>query len=253
MSHEPHVRETPFGAAPTRPSASGPGDRIASGRDVAIYFREDCRTLRDSLQLEMVVAQYCMRMRDVRTTDGVPVGDAVALRVVAELEHEADELSHAILRGIAHIAVGLMAQRSAEAIARLCERAVDLPTQFADVGQAKAIGAWRTQDVEFDGEYALFADFEYPRGADHAIALYAEPKRGGVVKHIGLLRAMRDLDPYEPFHPSAMEELDIPEAGAEIAKLLERTYGALGEETDDFRVLVAAARAKSILIEPKSG
>jgi len=146
-----------------------------------------------------------------------------------------------------------MAQQSAEAIARLRERAVDLPKPFADVGKAKAIGAWRTHDAEFDGEYALFADFEYPRGADHAIALYAEPKRGGVVKHIGLLSAMRDLEPYEPVHPSAMEPLDIPEAGAVIAQLLERTYGPLAEETDDFRVLVAAARAKSILIEPKSG
>lgn len=57
-------------ASPTRKSASGPGDRVASARDVAIYFREDCRTLCDSLQLEMVVAQYCLRIRDVVTTAG---------------------------------------------------------------------------------------------------------------------------------------------------------------------------------------
>ena len=62
---------------------------------MAIYFREDCRTLRDSLQLEMVVAQYCLQIRDVRTTAGVPVGDAVGVGVVAELEGHGDPLSHA--------------------------------------------------------------------------------------------------------------------------------------------------------------
>jgi hypothetical protein len=70
---------------------------------VAIYFREDCRTLRDSLQLEMVVAQYCLRIRDLLTTARMPVGDVVGAGVVAELEREADPLSHAILRGVAHV------------------------------------------------------------------------------------------------------------------------------------------------------
>src|SRR5204863_1848057 len=86
-------------ALPTRESASGPSDRIASSRDVAIYFREDCRTLQDSLQLEMVVAQYLLRIRDVRSSAGVPVGDAVGAGIVAELEGHGDPLSHAILRG----------------------------------------------------------------------------------------------------------------------------------------------------------
>src|SRR5256885_17027433 len=65
-------------AMPTRQSASGPGDRISSARDIATYFREDCRTLRDSLQLEMVVAQYHLRMQGVLTREGLPVGDVAS-------------------------------------------------------------------------------------------------------------------------------------------------------------------------------
>src|SRR4051794_25145335 len=92
-------------ATPTRQSSSGP-DHIASTRDVAIYFREDCRTLRDSLQLEMVAAQYLIRMRDVQTSQGVPVGDAATAGVLAELEGHGDPLSHAILRGLAYLGAG---------------------------------------------------------------------------------------------------------------------------------------------------
>ena len=65
-------------AAATKPSASGPGDRIADSGDIAIYLREDCRPLADSLQLEMVVAQYDLRLRDVESPQGIPVGDAAS-------------------------------------------------------------------------------------------------------------------------------------------------------------------------------
>src|SRR4051794_856821 len=62
MSEQPQAqhadRRAPFRkATPTRQSAAGPGDRIANATAVAGYFREDCRPLSDSLQLEMVVAQ----------------------------------------------------------------------------------------------------------------------------------------------------------------------------------------------------
>src|SRR4051794_35982424 len=102
-------------AKPTRESASGPADRICSAHDIAIFFREDSRTLRDSLQLEMVVAQYDLRMRGVLTPEGVPVGDATGAAVIAHLEEHADPLSHAILRGLAHVGTGEVAKRSAHA------------------------------------------------------------------------------------------------------------------------------------------
>ena len=236
-------------AHPTRTSASGPGERVASTRDVAIYFREDCRTLRDSLQLEMVVAQYCLQIRDVRTTAGVPVGDAVGVGVVAELEGHGDPLSHAILHGVAHVGAGEMAKRSAAAAARLGERGIGLPEEFADVGQATALGAWRTDAGGFEGEYALFADFEHPRGVGHAVALFVDPRRGGVMKHLGLLSPISEMGPGDPFHPEAMETVGISAAGAQIGELLERSYGESAVHSDDFRVLIATARARSMVPE----
>src|SRR4051794_1813225 len=127
-------------------------DRIASAREVAGYFREDCRTLRDSLQLEMVVAQYHLRMRDALTSQRIPVGDAVSAGVVAELERHGDPLSHAILRGLGYIATGPTAQRSSEAVARLAERGVGLPRDFADVTEARPVAAWRAIDGGHTGE-----------------------------------------------------------------------------------------------------
>lgn len=240
-------------ARPTRQSASGPGGRVASARDVAIYLRDDCRTLRDSLQLEMVVAQYCLRIRDLVTTGGVPIGDVVGVGVVAELEREGDALSHAIMRAIAHLAAGETADRSAEAATRLTQRITGLPQQFADVGKARALSAWRT-GADLDGEYAVFADFEYPRGGGgHAIALFVDSRHGAVVKHIGLLSPMSELDPDEPLHPNALEPVTIPAGGALMREALEHSYGPLGAESHDHRVPIAAARARSMALSAQSG
>jgi hypothetical protein len=219
---------------------------------VAIYFREDCRTLGDSLQLEMVVAQYCLQIRDVRTTAGVPVGDAVGVGVIAELEGHGDPLSHAILRGVAHVGLGETAGRSAEAAARLTERVVGLPQQFAGVGRSTAVGAWRTR-AGHDDESALFAEFEHPRGARHSMALFVEPRGGGAVKHIGLLGAMSELEPDEPFHPNALESIDIPAAGALIREVLERSYGPQAAASDDYRVVIASARTRSMMLTAQAG
>lgn len=239
--HSP-IRE----ATPKRQSASGAGDRIASLRDVAIYLREDCRTLRDSLQLEMVVAQYHLRMRGVLTPGGVTVGDATSAGVIAELERRSDPLSYAILRGLDYLGTGETAERSAEAVARLVERGIRLPPEFADVGKARALGAWRDTAGGCDGEYALFVDFELPLGARHSLALFVEPRRGGVVKHIGLMNPMSDLDPGDPFHPNALDTVDIAAAGALLYKVLDRSFGSFLADVDDYRVLIAAARARSM-------
>src|SRR4051794_198176 len=114
MSQQPQVLH----ARPTRQSASGPGDRVASPRDVARFFRDDCRTLHDSLQLEMVVAQYILRMCEVETPEGVPIGDATCAGVIADLERHGDPLSHSILRALAYLGSGDVATRAADAAAR---------------------------------------------------------------------------------------------------------------------------------------
>src|SRR4051812_40760591 len=128
----PDARSSIRKAVPTLQSSSGPGDRIAGAREVAGFFREDCRGLRDSLQLEMVVAQYHLRMSDGLTREGVPIGDALGAGVVAELERHGDPLSHAILRGLAYVGIGETATRGADAVARLAEHGVGITARFGD-------------------------------------------------------------------------------------------------------------------------
>ena len=202
--------------------------------------------MRDSLQLEMVVAQYCLRMRDVLTSTGVRVGDVVGPAVAAELERHGDPLSRAILRGVAHLGLGATAARSAEAVPRLEERTIGLPQQFAGVGRSRPVGAWRSRGGQHD-EFALFTEFEHPRGRRHAIALFVEPRRGGRAKHIGLLCSMDELDPHQPFHPTALKAIDIPAAGVLMRQALERSYGPGAARTDDYRALIATARAHSMM------
>lgn len=243
-------RHTPIRkASRTRQSSSGPGDKIASAVDLATYLREDCRTLRDSLQLEMVVAQYHLRLRGALTPEGVAAGDAISAGVIAELERHSDPLSHAILRALAHLGTGEAAERSADAVGRLAERGVGLALAFGDVAGARALGAWRATEGAFDGEYALFVDFEHSLGARHALALFVEPRRGGVVKHIGLMNSMSDLDPDDPFHPDVMEAIGIAAAGSLLREVLDRSFGPSLARTDDYRVLIAAARARSMAHE----
>jgi hypothetical protein len=217
------------------------GDRIASPREVANFFQDDCRTLRDSLQLEMVVAQYDVRMRDVLSPEGIPLGDVVPAGVIAALERKGDPLCHAILRGLQYLGTGVAAQRSADAVARLSERGVGLPARFADVGEARAVGAWRDTEGAFDGEFSLFVDFEFPRGTRHALAIFVEPRHGGVIKHLGLTQPMSEID-----YPNVMEPLEIHDAGTLLNKVLERTHSRGLDDTDDFRVLIAAARARGM-------
>src|SRR4051794_12153335 len=111
MSQEPQVLH----AHPTRQRAGGPDDRVLTPRDVARFFRDDCRTLRNSLQLEMVVAQYILRMREVESPEGVPIGDATCAGVIADLERHGDSLSHSILRALAYLGSGDAATRASDA------------------------------------------------------------------------------------------------------------------------------------------
>jgi hypothetical protein len=238
-------RPSPIRNAPTIQSASGPGDRISHATEVAGFFRKDCRPLRDSLQLEMVAAQYQLRMDGVCSPEGIPVGQAVCAGVVAALEREGDALSHAILRALAYLGTGDTATRSADAVARLAEREIGLPPKFADVTKARAGGAWRASEGGYEGEYCLFFDFVYPQGAGHSLALFVEPRHGGIVKHIGLLSPISEIE-----YPGPMEELDIPAAGRLLQEVLDRTHERSPGTCDDYRVLIAAARARTCVQQP---
>ena len=64
---------------------------------------------------------------------------------------------------------------------------------------------------------------------------------------------MNELDSDGPFHPNALETIDISAAGALIREVLERTYGPRAAASDDFRVLIASARARSIMLHAQAG
>jgi hypothetical protein len=57
---------------------------------------------------------------------------------------------------------------------------------------------------------------------------------------------MTAIDGDGPFHPDAMEALEYAQAGELLRKVLERSFGPDVAGTDDFRVLIAAARARSM-------
>jgi hypothetical protein len=114
------------------------------------------------------------------------------------------------------------------------------------------VGAWRTC-AGLDDEAALFAEFDYPGGARHTIALFVDPRGGGAAKHIGLLGAMNELDPGGPFDPRALETIDISPAGVLVRDALEASYGPLAAATHDYRVLIAAARARSMVLTAQAG
>jgi hypothetical protein len=179
-------------------------------------------------------------MRDMLT-------EAASARVIAELERHCDPLSHTILRGLEYLGTGDAATQSADAVARLAERGIGVTAKFADVAGARALGAWRATAGGRAGEYALFFEFEHPLGAGHSLALFVEPRRGGVVKHIGLMHPLSDLDRSEPFHPSAMDTIEIAEAAELVHELLNRSFGSSLAGSDDYRVVIAAARARALL------
>ncbi len=224
-----------------------------NAREIAACFREDCRTLRDSLQLEMVVAQYCLRMRDAVTPERLPVGNALSASVISSLERDGDPLALAILKALAHIGCGDARDRSRHAAARVAGAGIGLAAPFSDVCGASAVAAWRSTEGAFAGEYVMLVDFEYPRGAAHALALFVEPRGGGRVKHIALTSPVRDLPSDAGFHAEAMEPLEIPDAGELLAEAMERAFGTDLAKAEDFRVLIGAARVGSMQAAPAGG
>jgi hypothetical protein len=112
------------------------------------------------------------------------------------------------------------------------------------------VGAWRNTQGGHPGEFTLFVDFKHPQGRGHSLGLFVEPRHGGVVKHIGLMSPMSELDSDHGVDPSELETIELPEAGALLHKLLDRSYGPCLRGTDDYRVLIAAARARAMAQKP---
>ena len=57
---------------------------------------------------------------------------------------------------------------------------------------------------------------------------------------------MSELDGDDPLHPSGLETVDSATAGALLHSLLDRSFGRSLVASNDYRVLIAAARARSM-------
>ena len=217
-----------------------PGRVLAATRELAHCFIDDCRGAADALELELIVAQYLPRFNGGLELHGTGALEAL----LGELERRGDHVSHAALRALWYLGTGELQRLSADAAARLGERGVGLPLRLADVGLVRPTGAWRAPRGGNRGEYALFVEFEHPRAPTHSLAVLVDPRRGGLVKHLALLRPMDDLGDDGPFRPEALEKLDLGVARELMRDLLVRTFGRGTAGTDDYSVLIAAARAR---------
>lgn len=213
---------------------------LAATRELAHCFLDDCRGATDALELELIVAQYLPRFNGGLELHGMEALEAL----LGELERRGDRISHAALRALWYLGTGDLQRLSADAAARLGERGVGLPLRLADVGLVRPTGAWRATRGGHRGEYVLFVEFEHPRGPTHSLAVFVEPRRGGVVKHLALLQPMNDLGDDNPFRPEVLENLELDVAGPLLRDVLVRTFGRGTAGTDDYRVLVAAARVR---------
>jgi hypothetical protein len=221
---------------------------VANASEIAEFLREDTRLLQRTMQLDLVVAQYLIRVRDAVTAEAVPVGPAPLLGLIEGLERAGDGLSRAILATIAELAVGEPAAKSREAAERLAARGLQPPGRFRAVGSAQALDAWVLRDA---GESCLAIEFEHAGGARHAVlAFVVDQSRGGYAKHVAITGSMWDLDDEAPFHPGRIESSPVESIALEMSAALDAVDPATGRPASqggDFRALIAAARARAAI------
>jgi hypothetical protein len=227
------------------PGPDGPVP-VANAAEIAEFLRDDTRPLGRTIQLELVVAQYLIRLRDAVTPDAVPIGPAPLLGLIEELDRAGDGLSRAILETVAELTDGEPASKSREAAGRLAARGLQYPARFRAVGSARALEAWAIREA---GEACLAIEFEHADGARHAVmAFVVDPSRGGYAKHVAITASMWDLDDDAPFHPSRLEAAPVDLVARELRAALDAADPASGRpasQGDDFRALIAAGRVRA--------
>jgi hypothetical protein len=77
----------------SKPGLDGGPVPVANATEVAGFLREDTHLLHRTMQLDLVVAQYLVRLRDAVTAKGVPLGGVPLLELIVDLEEYADGLS----------------------------------------------------------------------------------------------------------------------------------------------------------------
>jgi hypothetical protein len=239
---------TPGRSLPARAArrhADGPDGPVpvACATEIAAFLRDDTRQLGRTMQLELVVAQYLVRLRDAVTPAGEPLGPRPVLPLVEDIEAYGDGLSRAILATIADLADGDVAVAAADGAARLAERGLQYPARFRAVGSARALEAWTLRD---GGESCLTIEFEHADRARHSVMAFVAPE--GHAKHVAFAGSAWDIDPEAPFHPDRLTPTPTRLAARAMATALSGADPATGRPASEslgFWALIAQARVRS--------
>ena len=170
-------------------------------------LRDDCRELTNPLDVERVVSLFLpfwgesCRYYDM---DGI---EAAGLGLVDELERFGDAAAHLVLRGFAAVGHGGLATASAAAAGRV--RRVFVPSWAEQIGRAEATDALALADPEGEGSAGVFIEYEYADGTPHSVAAYIDHDRGGIAKHVSLVRQIDDLPPADGL---PLERVSVDEA-----------------------------------------
>lgn len=101
--------------------------------------------------------------------------------LVEESVSRADTASMVVLRSIAAIAEGPLAAEAGRAASRLAEQGVEAPQWVSQLGNAKFVDAFQTEEPAGD-QVGYYATFRHAGGADHMIVALYDASLGGIVK-----------------------------------------------------------------------
>jgi hypothetical protein len=181
-------------------------------------LRDDCRDLTSALDVEWIVSTFLPFWGDSSRYYDMDGIEQAGLGLVDALEYAGDTTALVVLRGFAAIGHSTLAAESTAAANGM--RRVCVPTWAEDIGRAQATDALALSDPEGDGWAGVFIEYKYPSGARHSVAAYIDHDRGGIAKHLSLVKQIDDLPPADGL---PLEKLSVDEAGALLRDALAAT------------------------------
>jgi hypothetical protein len=168
-------------------------------------LRHDCRELTSALEVERVVSLFLPFWGDSSRYYDMDEIEAAGLGLVDELERAGDTAALLVLRGFAAVGHATLAAASAAAAER---GRVFVPSWAEHIGRAEATDAMVLRDPEGEGWAGVFIEYEYADGAPHSLAAYIDHDRGGIAKHVSLVKRFDDLPPADglPLEPVCVDE-----------------------------------------------
>jgi hypothetical protein len=178
-------------------------------------LRDDCRELTSALEVERVVSLFLPFWGDSSRYYDMAGIEAAGLGLIDELERFGDTAALIVLRGFAAVGHAALAAASSEAAKRV--RRVFVPSWAEHIGRAEATDALALADPEGDGWAGVFIEYEYADGTPHSVAAYIDHDRGGIAKHVSLVRQIDDLPPADGL---PLETVGVDEARAVLRDAL---------------------------------